>query len=80
MWQDDWEIWAAKLCQNNIFGNVIHIQFLQTAIFNTNIITMGEKMDRGTDALKTNVSSISKMDVRQVSACVCVCEESSIAL
>jgi hypothetical protein len=31
---------------------------------------MGEKMDRGTDALKTNVSSISKMDVRQVSAYV----------
>ena len=33
---------------------------------------MGEKMDRGTDALKSHISSISKMDVRQVSACVCV--------
>ena len=39
---------------------------------------MGEKMDRGTDAFKSHISSISKMEVRQASACVC--EESSIAL
>ena len=53
----------------------IKTKLIKTAIFNTNAITitMGEKMDRGTDALKSHISSISKMDVRQVSACVCVC-------